>query len=350
MISYLSSILLAIGSSAAILGKVSYIALLIQLVINIFVFKIGREKIFVLLSIVLFFLILHAFHFVFDTYVELDISIVNVIIQLLVVITIGINFRGLVIVRRSLLIQLIFCICISVYGITFSDYSMFVNASNTKGFSSFFIPTGIYSTPQALASVALVVFFLYRQKIIKLICLFTILFSMNRTITFIFLSSTFFRYYKAVLTGAILLVPFLLIYLDGLNSAVNLRTILSRLYLFEGATSKIELDSFRQIIFGTLNTIEFSLPMYGINKNYIESSLLFIFKYFGVLGLFLYIFYGFVISAISLKNKQYNMFLLFTLYFFIAQLMTHEFLVSSYYQIVYIFTVFILLKRSSSYE
>ncbi|HAS6776043.1 hypothetical protein [Vibrio parahaemolyticus] len=347
MISYISSVLLAIGASAAVLGKISYVALIMQLIINLFIFKVGKKKLFILTLIFFYFLILHAFHFTFDSYKQLDISIVNIVIQIFVVATIGVNVRGVLIVRRSLLIQLLFSILVSIYGVVFNDYSMFVNASHTKGFASFFIPTGIYSTPQAFASVSLVVFLLYRAKIIKLISFLTMVFSINRTIMLIFLTNSFLKYYRLIITLLVIALPFLLGYLVESNSVINLRTILSRLYLFEGAASQMELGNFRQIMFGTLSTIDFYLPMYGVTKNYIESSILFIFKYFGVLGLFAYIFYGLLLSAISFRNKQVSLLIVFFLYFFVAQLMTHEFLVSSYYQIVYIFTALILLRRSS---
>ena len=268
---------------------------------------------------------------------DIDLSNFNIFIQLLCLCTFPRNFDFFKLIKKSLSIQLLLSIFLCIYGLLFNDYSMFIDGKYTKGYEDILIPKGIYSTPQALASVSLVVFFLNKEKLNKILGFCGILISLNRTSYAIFILTLLIKSNKKGLIFFILTpLAFLFLVYFNIEEYINLRTIDSRMNLLVGASSQINIDNVLFFIFGSWKKIEFYLPMYDIYKNYIENGYLFIFNSFGIVGIIIYLFFGLYIFSKLLKKKNNDITFLFLSYYFITPIMTHEYLISSFYQIIFV--------------
>ncbi|MBC5788678.1 hypothetical protein [Providencia sp. JUb39] len=336
---YIYILLLTLSSAASVVGMISYISLTTLIILHFFHFKSNKLRLGKFLILISYFLILLTIAVINkeDRYLDLDLSVINIFLQLMFLITLPKSHIVFDSVKLSLLIQLLLSFLLCLYGLFFHDYSMFVDSKYTKGYDGLLIPTGIYSTPQALASVGLIVFFFNKEKIKKYIGVLAILSSLNRTSYSTFLITIFLKSNKKLILLSFLSFLLVFLYIYNLSDYINLRTIISRLNLLFGAYSQINTDSLITILFGSWNKIEFYLPMYNIYKNYIENGYLFIFYHFGVIGLLVYIFYGIPLLLSLMKAKKNEITFLFFSYYFINPIMTHEYLITSFYQILFVF-------------
>ncbi|MFS1486773.1 hypothetical protein BCU41_019600 [Vibrio lentus] len=268
---------------------------------------------------------------------QFDHSVFNVFIQLLTMLSFNYSSASYVLIRKSLFIQILLSVGLSIYGVVSGDTFMFINAAATKGFSDMLIPLGIYSTPQVFASVILFYVFTSKTIIDRALSISMLVFIMNRTSIIIYFIVSSLKNFKSILFVFILCIIgslYIFTYSIGSFQYTNIGTILSRLNLIFGVLGEIDLNSVQIWLFGSWNKVEFYLPMYDVTKDYVENGFLFIFKYFGALGFLLYVTLGYIVIKNLLDKKYTSLLILFTLYYFGTQNMTHEFLTVTFYQII----------------
>lgn len=302
-------LLLTLGAAASIIGNISYIAIILLIILDLLYKKQSRENILSIILITTYFLMLYLIASFSLSMEDLNLSNINIFIQLICLITFPRTYDFFKLIKKSLSLQILFSILLCLYGLLFNDYFMFIDSKYTKGYEDILIPKGIYSTPQALASVALIVFFLNKEKIPKFLGFVGTLISLNRTSYAIFILTLLIKANKKALMffTIISLLAFILLFYN-LEEYINLRTIDSRINLLLGASYQINIDNILSFVFGSWKKIEFYLPMYDIYKNYIENGYLFIFNFFGVIGIMIYLFFwGYIFSKL-LRTKKMKLF------------------------------------------
>ena len=329
--------LLVLCSLSVYLGSASYLALLVLASINFMTNKYNLDRYLVVFLLVLLYAFLLFLFLVEYPKEQFDYSVFNVFIQVLTMLSFISNYANYIIIRKSLFIQIVLSIALSVYGIVSGNTSMFINAAATKGFSDILIPLGIYSTPQVFASVILFYVFTSKALIDRALSISMLVFIMNRTSIIIYFIVSSLRSFKSslfVFTLCLVGSIYIFTYSIGSFQYTNIGTILSRLNLISGVLGEIDLNSIQVWMFGSWSKVEFYLPMYDVTKNYVENGFLFIFKYFGVVGLLLYLVSGCIVTKRLLDKNYTSLFILFILYYFGTQNMTHEFLTVTFYQIM----------------
>ncbi len=341
MIPFIYIPLLVLSSAPSVIGIYSYISIALLIIMNLIQTKIDKTKIIYFVAFLTVVLI-SFFKFILEfPLASLDLSIINLLLQLFFFLTFPKTSEASLIIKKSILFQAIACLSLSIYGLIVNDHSMFVLGGNTKGINGLLIPKGIYSTPQVLASVSLALCFLYKEKIVRFLGLIILVSSFNRTSLTSYILILFTKIKnKVFFLFLMLLVCIIVLYKYDLSLYLNFRTITSRLYLFFGGLSTINLNSIPTNIFGSWEEITFYLPTYGIHKNYIENGYLYIFKYTGLIGLLIYISFGIKISISIFKKDNITLFVYFIIYYYLFPLLTHEYLTNSFYQILLLFYIY----------
>lgn len=347
-------LLLVISSNAYYLGASSYIGIVLLIFINLFTGKLNQQSafmIFLITSLVLF----NTAHLYMDGK-TVDVVVYNFFLQLLFLFSL--DFRNVELrwtFIRALQMQIFISVFIGLVGVITGEHSMFVDAGHAKGFSGLLALRGIYSTPQLMASICLAAFFLCtpRQEkqipslyISKTLSVAMLIFTINRVNLAALCLLGFLRVNTSLKNKTIwqfvkLLSPLLgvvvaIISLQLLDySKINLQTIQSRLYLFTGVISKINFDSVLSVLFGDFSIIHFYIPQYQVDINYVENGFLFLFKYFGIVGLLFYIVAGLVI-AIKMRKINFLLGAYAIFYLFVAQNFTNEFVSFVFPQVLFL--------------
>ncbi|PHM58612.1 hypothetical protein [Xenorhabdus sp. KK7.4] len=351
-----SVLLLVISSMPSILGNASYFSLIIFLSIN-FILNKHNPSIYIILLLFSLFYVLNLINPI--SFEEVDIVVFNFLLQIIAILSIP--YKKLIyenIIYDAIKIQLVLNVIITILCIMVGSDFTFVDATYAKGFDGFWALKGIYSTPQILASLALF-FIIYSYSehknnniILKLIPYVIIPLTLNRVNFFIgffmILINQKIIKIKYWLFFSILLGVVFLFLLPLLGSDLaKINTIESRLYLTEGVVNKINFNSFINITFGNFGKIDFYLAKYDLMKNYIENGYVFIFKYFGFIGIITYLFLSTSLIYFLFINKKHNLSIFAFFYMFITQLFTHEFLTIAYMQIISLL-IFSCQKNKSS--
>ncbi|MBJ9515927.1 hypothetical protein [Citrobacter portucalensis] len=347
-------LLMVVAASANYLGIISYISLSILIVINLIRNKHTHKRNFAIVSILSVFLI-NTLYTVYSGF-DIDPVVGNFLLQILFLLTLDYRKEQSLLIYEAIKWQVLISFLLGLIGFMGINNSMLIDAGSAKGFSGFYALTGIFATPQLLASacIALVLFqpiisssisqVKKSSSIIKYISLCVLLVSLNRVNILFFISWKMISpIYKKIGGIAILfllsflgvIVFYMAILFMSLDNTV-LQTVQSRIALISGVISTINFNDIWQVLFGLFNDINFYLPEYLIDISYIENGFLFIFKYFGAFGLIVYVLLSLsiVISLLRRNNKLLAIYAAY--YLFIIQNFTNEFVSLIFPQIIYL--------------
>jgi hypothetical protein len=330
-------LLYIIASCSFYFGAVSYAALLLIVIINLVSTKLSPIRYFFILSVVGFLLI----NFLrLGTYSGIDLTAFNFSLQLIMLCSLDLKKRrDINIIYTSLSLQVAFSLLFGLWGYISNNFIMLVDAGQAKGIAGFYALRGLYSTPQILASISLllivssVMFDIKsrRNQIVLVMSIISLLLSLNRVnilVLCILISIFMMMRVRHKIILLIFISPILTILalsIDSTNNFMNIATLGSRILLINGVISTIDMTSITDIMLGNFKSFSFYLPEYLINVSYVENGLLSLFKYFGLLGLLAYV-SGAVFLILKLaKNKLYIISMYAFCYFFLVQNMTHEF-------------------------
>ncbi|WP_155409069.1 hypothetical protein [Pluralibacter gergoviae] len=335
--------LMLISANPYYLGSIAYAAVIALVFYNVFTTKYSHQRLLALLLFISYYII--NFIYVFSQKAEFDPVVLNFFVQMLFLLTV--NYSNISLFRTlyfSMQLQVGLSVLLGLVGFMTGGGAMFVDAGSAKGFSGFYALTGLFATPQLLSSVSLAVV-LFSKTFTKKITLFpffnfmsalsyiTMLVSLNRINLLGVIALKFLAWFKDrkdkhilifLLPLLIMLLFFILLSVIDLRS-VDLQTINSRLALFSGVLSTINLSSIWQLIFGSFSKIHFYLREYIVDIYYVENGFLFLFKYFGSLGLLIYFSIA-IFFVVYLYKKNMSILALYTFfYLFIVQNFTNEY-------------------------
>lgn len=345
-------VLMVISASAHYLGIISYLALSLLIIINVIKNSHTIRRIFLIIILLTVFLL----NTTYTLYSGLTIDSVvgNLFLQIMFLLTLDYKKENSLLVLEAIKWQIVISFILGLIGFLGINKSMLIDAGSAKGFSGFYALTGIFATPQLLAS-ACIAFLIFRpiikcdgnenknSNIITYVSLSVLLVSLNRVnILFLLLWKLLKPLYRKlggnVLLLLVALTGMMLFYIAisflSLDSTI-LQTVQSRIALFSGVISTINFDDIWQIIFGMFNTITFYLPEYLIDISYVENGFLFIFKYFGVFGLMTYLSFS-ILIFISLYKRNKLLAFYAAFYLVIVQNFTNEFVSIIFPQIIYL--------------
>lgn len=332
-----------ISANPYYLGSVAYAAVIALVIYNIFTTKYSHQRLLGLLLFVSYYII--NFICVFSQKSDFDPVVLNFFVQMLFLLTV--NYSNITLFRTvyfSMQLQVIISATLGVVGLMTGGGAMFVDAGSAKGFSGFYALTGLFATPQLLSSVSLAVI-LFSKTFTKTITLspilksmsclsyITMLVTLNRINLLGVITLKFSEWFKdrkdkhiLILLLPLFAILFVFILLNVVDfRRVDLQTINSRLALFYGVLSTIDLDSIWQLIFGSFDKIHFYLRDYIVDIYYVENGFLFLFKYFGLLGLLIYCSIA-ALYVFYLYKKEMLILALYTFfYLFIVQNFTNEY-------------------------
>lgn len=346
-------LLMVISASAHYLGIISYLALSILIIINVIKNSHTIRRSFLIIALLTIFLINSAY--TIYSGLKIDSVVGNFFLQVIFLLTLDYKKENSQTVLEAIKWQIVLSFILGLIGFSGINKSMLIDAGAAKGFSGFYALTGIFATPQLLASACIA--FLIFQPIIKCrgaenknnsnivtyVSLCVLLVSLNRVnIVFFLLWKLTKPLFKKLGGNVILFLAALfgcaLFYIAisflSLDSTI-LQTVQSRIALILGVISTIDFNDIWQIIFGMFNTITFYLPEYLIDISYVENGFLFIFKYFGVFGLMIYLSFS-IIIFISLFKRNKLLAFYAAFYLLIVQNFTNEFVSIIFPQIIYL--------------
>lgn len=352
--SYIYIFILVVAANASYLGTVSYAAILILILINLFANRLNSGALlllFMTLSLVLFNTVR-----IFIDGKKVDMVVYNFLLQLIFLLTL--DYSSIVlryVFIRALQLQIFLSATLAIFGILFNEHSMFIDAGHAKGFEGMLALRGIFSTPQLMASICLAMLFLSSSRIVignrtqlvgKFLSAIMLVFTINRiNFIFLFILALFkanFNF-KGKLTwqfikllSPLITVSLVLISLQLIDyTQINLQTLQSRMFLLNGVLSEINFNSFVSVLFGDFSTIHFYIPQYQVDIDYVENGFLFLFKYFGVVGLIAYIVIGAALSVNAFK-KHFVPGLYVFFYLFVVQNFTNEFVSFVFPQVMFL--------------
>lgn len=355
-------LLMIAAASAHYLGVVSYISLASLIIINVMIKGLTfRRYIIILLFLIVF--ILNSLY-TYSQNLSIDPVVGNFALQILFLLTLNYKKEQAAIIFNAMTWQILISLALGGVGLLGIDRSMLIDAGSAKGFSGLYALTGLFATPQLLGSICLAFLLLhpllkiellkskFRDKITEFVSFGVLLVTLNRVnIGFYLLWKFFVVLYKklgvlgvfalTLISGVV--VSYSIVYILSLDDA-PLQTIQSRLALILGVISTINFDDWWQIIFGMFNNIHFYLPAYQIDITYVENGFLFIFKYFGSLGILVYSVCG-LILVISLFNNNQRLLSAYAVYYlFVVQNFTNEYVSIVFPQIIYLLIYFSKIK------
>ncbi|WP_455507434.1 hypothetical protein [Enterobacter sp.] len=346
-------LLMVISASAHYLGIIAYLALSILIIINVIKNSLTIRRIFIIIAFLTIFLLNSAS--TLYSGLTIDSVVWNFFLQMIFLLSLDYKKENSLLVLEAIKWQIVVSFILGLIGLAGINKSMLIDAGSAKGFSGFYALTGIFATPQLLAS-ACIAFLIFKPIIrcgesenkknnnfIRYVSLSVLLVSLNRVnIVFFLLWKLIKPLYKKLGGNVILFLLALLgvtlfyiaISFLSLDSTI-LQTIQSRMALIQGVISIINFNDVWQILFGMFNTITFYLPEYLIDISYVENGFLFIFKYFGLFGLMTYLSFSILIFITLFKrNKVLAFYAAF--YLLIVQNFTNEFVSIIFPQIIYL--------------
>lgn len=213
--------------------------------------------------------------------------------------------------------------------------SVFIFSLANKGLPNIYAFEGFTTTPQAFASLAILVL-MFNYNSIKgvfrrYLPFIGLLLSINRTILLGGMLVFFYRF--LFLFIPIIALSFFFLELFSFETKLfTLQTISSRIDMLVNISSNFFSMDISSIIFGTFMSPNFEVHSAG--TKYIENGIMFILYYFGLVGFIAYsIFVGFLLFS-SIKLKFYSkakILIYFILVTTIVPMLTHEFLYISFY-------------------
>ncbi|MBN6046143.1 hypothetical protein JYK13_19370 [Citrobacter sp. ku-bf4] len=355
--------LLVISASSYLVGWISYLSIILLVIINLTIFKLDTIR----YGIIVIFILFVVFN-VISTMIkglDIDLVVINFTLQLIFLVTLKFDSniqRKLIL--RSLVWVVIISSILSVGGYVVGDYSTFVDAGHAKGFDGVLAMRGVFATPQLMASVCLAILFLSSRDefktrvqsfLIYVLAFVVLLFTVNRVniagffVLGLICFNDSFRNNKLWVTlkllSPLVIISIVVTILHFISlSDINLQTLESRALLVDGVLSKVDMNSLSSLLFGDFSAINFYIPQYQVDINYVENGFLFIIKYFGFLSLMIYI----VVAAycsLCMINKSLIKAVYIFYYFFIVQNFTNEF-VSIVFPLV-VFMLFSCFNRQS---
>jgi hypothetical protein len=359
---YIVTLLLVISAGAFVLGSLSYIAVGMLILINLFKNKLPLPRYFCII-IVVFLFVLNLIRV--PEFNDFDYVALNFALQLIFLLSV--DYRD---VRycRNILLSLKLQIAISVawcaFGLLTGNMTMFVDAGSAKGFNGLYALRGIYSTPQLLASVCLAVLFFSKYNVLQkrstkrgIVSLFTIMVASLNRVNIISLIALFFvslqRHKNRVLVYALnsllLVLVLTLCIVFNIGQFINFQTIESRNLLIEGVVASINFDSIAEVLLGSFGKINFYIPQYIVYISYVENGLLFLLKYYGVLGLLSYIIICSLFVYKLFKQNHVQLAVYAFLYLFVVQNFTNEYLVTVFPEIIALM-LFVFYYRDGTYN
>lgn len=213
--------------------------------------------------------------------------------------------------------------------------SVFIFSLANKGLPNIYAFEGFTTTPQAFASLAILVL-MFNYNSIKgvfrrYLPFLGLLLSINRTILLGGMLVFFYRFLFLFLP--IIALSFIFLELFSFETKLfTLQTISSRIDMLVNISSNFFSMGISGIIFGTFMSPNFEVHSAG--TKYIENGIMFILYYFGLVGFIAYsIFVGFLLfSAIKLKFYSKAKILIYFIFVTtIVPMLTHEFLYISFY-------------------
>ncbi|MFQ2671832.1 hypothetical protein ACV1DN_18970 [Aeromonas allosaccharophila] len=277
---------------------------------------------------------------------DIDFVVINVLLHCFCLLTF-VNKNRLMLLRDTLCLIIIANVFLFLYSKLF-NYDVFFVSSIAKGIEDG-IPLyrGIYSTPQLLASMCLIYWVVlystiknankFHLSVVLPLSIFLCLMSFNRTILggsilifgmgYIFNRSP--RFFFLFLLLCIVAIPLIF----ELITTVNIETVNSRLYLSGFVWDTIDKYDVCKLLFGdqSVFSTEVKVVNYFVLNN-IENGFLFLFRFFGLCGLFFYtlcIVLFMYKSYVKNRDFVYVCFILF--YFVFVQLITQEFVSINFY-------------------
>lgn len=334
---FLMVLLYIIASCSFYFGVVSYIAILLIVVINLVSKKLSPIRYFFMCSIA-FFLLINTLRL--GSFSEMDLTAFNFSLQLILLCSLDLKKgKDISIIYTSLSLQVALSLLFGLWGYMSNNFIMLVDAGQAKGIAGFYALRGLYSTPQILASISVLLIVLSvmlgiksrRNQVVLVMSMMSLLLSLNRVNILVLCILAGLCMIKLVRHKILLLVlistilVILMLSIDNTNNFMNAATLDSRLFLINGVISTIDITSVSDVMFGNFKSFSFYLPQYFIHVSYVENGFLSILKYFGVFGLLAYIGSALYLVFNLIKNKMYILSIYATCYFFIVQNMTHEF-------------------------
>lgn len=337
---YIITLLMVIASGAYYLGGISYVAVGALILINLLKNRLPASRYLIISCFLLFF----TFNLIRVSVIsDFDLVALNFLLQIVFLMSIDFkNIRFMRCILASLKIQITISVVLCIFGFLTGNMYMFVDAGSAKGFSGLYAARGIFSTPQLLASVclALLVFVRYghleqtSSKRKYLFLLPVIITTINR-INIIGLLSVFLialqkskRKYIVYLVNTLIIGVFSTVILSlDFAQIMSIQTIESRTLLLEGVINSININSITSVIFGDFEKIYFYIPQYLTGVTYVENGFLFLLKYYGAIGLLLYIMVCAVFICRIKSRVGFEMSFYAFFYLFIVQNFTNEFLV-----------------------
>ncbi|HDR2318352.1 hypothetical protein [Enterobacter asburiae] len=346
-------LLMVISASAHYLGMVSYLALSILIIINVIKNNHTIRRSLIVIILLTIFLINSAYTIYSD--LSIDPVVGNFLLQMMFLLTLDYKKERSLLILEAIKWQILASFILGLIGFLGINNSMLIDAGSAKGFSGFFALTGIFATPQLLAS-ACIAFLIFHPIIrrsdsenkknsnfTKYISFSVLLASLNRVnILFVLVWKIIKPLYKKIGGNAILFLLVLcgVVVLYIATSFISfdstiLQTVQSRIALIFGVISTINFNDVWQVVFGMFNTITFYLPEYLVDISYVENGFLFIFKYFGVFGLMTYLLFSLLI-ILSLFRRSKLLAFYAAFYLLIVQNFTNEFVSIIFPQIIYL--------------
>ncbi|WP_394167727.1 hypothetical protein [Photobacterium piscicola] len=344
-LSFFVSVLIFISLSPAIFGGIfTKVSLIILIVFNTFMFcNIKRLKYIFFIMIVFLILILKSI--INDD--NVDSSIYILLLNILFFVTLYKSHNVyLNAYLRGILISVILGFVMSVISIYYGLNQYSVSLAN-KGFLNIHSITGFTKIPQTFGSLCILLMFIFmtkKNKIFSNLFLIISMLTINRVSLFtgLLLKSTSFNklYYIVIL---IVIFPLLWL-LPDLTIINNSQTIFSRFDMILNIIQHMLNQNIFDLLFGSFQLPDFSIYK-GTDITYIENGFMFIFYYFGIVGVLSYLLFSFYILCNVRKKGKIYVYYSFLVLIVIPNF-THEYLFLSFY----LSLIFILSNKNNTYQ
>ncbi|MGR3971275.1 hypothetical protein [Shewanella sp. 1180_01] len=334
LLNYVIVLLIFISASPSLVGGfLSKFAIINLVLINLFFFKVNRRIFFIMFFIASLFLAKYFLAIISDSdKVDLYPLVVSLHFYFMVSYPFGnrVYFNS---VKVGIGLCFYLGFIASLISLIIGEQFFLFSLAN-KGLPNVYAFEGFTTTPQAFASLAVLMLILnynIRSQVRKLFPFLGLLFSINRTL---FFGSILVFFYRSLFY--LLPVFFLIFIFLGMFSfdakLFTLQTLLSRIdMLINVSSSFFSMDIFN-VIFGTFNSPNFEVHSTG--TKYIENGVMFILYYFGLVGFFIYsistCLFAYIITKHRFESKT-KILIYFILVATIVPMLTHEYLYISFY-------------------
>lgn len=334
LLNYVIVLLIFLSASPSLVGGfISKFAIISLIFFNLYFFKVHKYVFFIILFIASVFLVKYFLATINDSN-KIDLYPLVVVLHFYFIISYPFGNRDYFkAIKTGIGLCFYLGFIASLISFTIGEEKFLFSLAN-KGLPNIYAFEGFTTTPQAFASLAVLMLIFSsntRTKFRKIFPFLGLLFSINRTI---FLGSILVFFYRLLFY---FLPVFILVFVFfGMFSfdakLFTLQTLLSRIDMLTNVSSSFFSMSIFNVFFGTFTSPNFEVHSTG--TKYIENGVMFILYYFGLVGFFIYSILTFLFIYIMISrgfSSKIKTLLYFILVVTLVPMLTHEYLYISFY-------------------